>query len=334
MGIWGFGHFQPFLSGVLVKQVLPPNRIVATQKKCRVLGKFTDEGAMDWSDLPTLNSMRAFSALAEHKSFSQAGSILNVTHAAVSQQVKSLELHLGVLLVERTGRRIRLTKEGKELARHLEVGFGAIRQGVTVLSDVSEQRPVHITMSPAFGSKWLMPRLPDFKSRHPEITLQLIPTSEVLLLGPGTADMAIRYRPADRVTGDVETIMLADMVVLGTPKLIGNHPVATPDDLTRLPWLQELGTTEVADWMRRCGNIESPSMQISNMPGYLIMDGVLRGDGLTYTARPFFETEIAEGKLSVLHSEPLHGHYYLEIRDGVIPKSAKLFAKWLRRVAQ
>ena len=67
---------------------------------------------MEWTGLPSLNSLRAFSAVAETGSYSQAARQLNVTQAAVSQQVKSLEARLGVSLVVRVGRGITLTSEG------------------------------------------------------------------------------------------------------------------------------------------------------------------------------------------------------------------------------
>jgi LysR family glycine cleavage system transcriptional activator len=85
---------------------------------------------MIWSNLPSLTSLRAFAAVAETGSYSKAGSNLNVTHAAISQQVKSLESRLGVSLVSRAGRGIMLTAEGVGLARDLEKGFATIRSGV------------------------------------------------------------------------------------------------------------------------------------------------------------------------------------------------------------
>ena len=89
---------------------------------------------MDWSDLPPLNSLRAFCAVAETGSYAAAGARLNVTQAAVSQQVKSLEAHLDVSLAVREGRGIRLTPEGLALARDLGAGFAAMRRGVESLT--------------------------------------------------------------------------------------------------------------------------------------------------------------------------------------------------------
>ncbi len=85
---------------------------------------------MTRSDFPSLNSLRAFANVAETGSYSRAGTALNVSHAAVSQQVKALEARLGVALVVREGRGITLTAEGAALARDLATGFAAIHRGV------------------------------------------------------------------------------------------------------------------------------------------------------------------------------------------------------------
>src|SRR4029078_11393618 len=99
---------------------------------------------MNWTDFPSLNSLRAFATVAETGSYSRAGTSLNVSHAAISQQVKALEDRLGVHLVIREGRGIKLTDEGAALARHLAGGFTAIREGVEVLTGANTTRPVQV----------------------------------------------------------------------------------------------------------------------------------------------------------------------------------------------
>ena len=86
---------------------------------------------MDWSGFPSLNSLKAFSAVAELGNYSRAGTALNVTHAAVSQQIKSLEAQLGVTLVARNGRKIALTVEGMALARELRPGLPPFAKALT-----------------------------------------------------------------------------------------------------------------------------------------------------------------------------------------------------------
>ncbi len=288
---------------------------------------------MNWSILPPLGALRAFAVLAETQSFSQAGAVLNVTHGAVIQQVRALEERLGVTLVVREGRGVKLTEQGLSLAHHLTLGFQSISRGVEALTDADAHRPVQVSMSPAFAVAWLMPRLPDFQEQHPGITLLLNPTAEVVELRPGGIDLAIRYTDRRRANGPLETVVLADMVVVGTPSLIGEREITDAGELPDLPWLQELGTDEVGDWLTRHGVRPDRPPMISHMPGNLIIEAVRRGDGITYTARPFVEEEIRSGRLVELFSEPAFGLYYIQTGRGPLRPPVKTFVHWLKRQA-
>lgn len=289
---------------------------------------------MDWSELPSLTSLRAFAALAERKSYTRAATDLNVSHAAVSQQVKALEERLGVALVARAGRGIALTAAGAALARDLDIGFAAIRRGVEALGGADAARPVQVSMSPAFATEWLMPRIMEFQYRHPDITLMLNPTAELVELKPGGIDMAIRYRSRDRLKGNAPSVLVSDMVVIGTPSLVGAPVPRDPATLLDMPWLQELGTNEVADWMARRGVKLDRPLMIHHMPGNLIMQAVRRGDGITYTARAFFREEIRSRQVVVLHSEPAYGVYAIETCPGVLRPAVRTFLNWLQDKAE
>ncbi len=288
---------------------------------------------MLWSDLPSLNSLRAFAAVAETGSYMQAGSLLNVTHAAVSQQVRALEERLSVSLVVREGRGIRLTAEGLALARDLDSGFAAIGRGLDKLKKSSATHPVQLSTSPAFAMEWLMPRIQDFQSKYPDIPLMLNPTSKVVELKPGGIELAIRYRDKRKLDTHVTPVLVSDMVIIAAPSLIGTRDINNPAMLTDMPWLQELGTNEVADWFRYRGvKLERPLM-ITQMPGSLIMQAVRRGDGVTYTARAFFEAEIQSGQMKMLFSEPAFGTYYIATSPGPLRPSVKVFVNWLKQQA-
>ncbi len=286
---------------------------------------------MDWSGFPPLNSLKAFAAVAELKSYSRAGAALNVSHAAVSQQIKTLEARLGVTLVIRNGRRITLSGEGAALARELAAGFATIHKGIDSLSEANAIRPVQITTSPAFAIMWLMSRIPDFQQRHPGITLLINPTSEMAELKPGGLDLAIRYTEGRELDTSLDPVLIADMVVVGTPGLIGGRQLTDPAMLVDLPWLQELGTDEVAHWMDRHGVTPARPLMITHMPGNLIMEAVRRGDGITYTARPFVENELRSGQLVALFSDEAFGTYYVQTRPGVLSPPAKHFLLWLKQ---
>jgi LysR family glycine cleavage system transcriptional activator len=285
---------------------------------------------MSWSDLPSLNSLRAFAAVAETGSYSRAGAALNVSHAAVSQQVKALEARLGATLVIREGRGITLTAEGAALARDLATGFAAIYRGVAALTSVDATRPVQVTMSPAFAMSWLMPRITDFQQQHPGIELMLNPTAEVMVLRPGGIDVAIRFCNGTWPGMEVTPFLLPDMVVVGAPSLIGRQEITDPAVFADMPWLQELGTNEVSEWMERRGVTPNGPLKITHMPGNMIMEAVRRGDGLTYTARIFVDQEIRSGQLVELSSENDTGGYYIVTRPGVLRPPAQAFVKWLK----
>lgn len=288
---------------------------------------------MLWSGLPSLNSLRAFAALAECGSYVQAGVLLNVTHAAVSQQVRALEERLKVALVVRDGRGTRLTNEGLALARDLDSGFTTIRRGIDRLKESSATHPVHLSTSPAFAVEWLMPRIQDFQSTYPEIPLLLNPTSKVMDVGPGRMDLAIRYKDRRKLDTPVTPVLVSDMVVVAAPSLLAGRELPDPAMLLDMPWLQELGTNEVAEWFGYRGIPLDRPLMITQMPGNLIMQAVRRGDGVTYTARAFFEEEIQSGQMKVLFSDHVVGVYYIETSPGPQRPAVETFVGWLKQQA-
>ena len=203
---------------------------------------------MNWTNFPSLNSLRAFAALAETGSYTGAGVKLSVSHAAVSHQVQALEARLGVSLVIREGRGIKLTSEGATLARQLAKGLSIIRDGVEALKDSEGAHRLQVTTSPAFAANWLMPRLGDFQRRHPDITLMLNPTAEVIEIGTGEADIAIRFGKGEWPDVIATPLLLPDMVVVAARRLIDEQSTDLKA-FAQMPWLQELGTDEVAEWI-------------------------------------------------------------------------------------
>lgn len=289
---------------------------------------------MDWKQIPSLNSLRAFHLVAETGGYTHAAAALNVTHAAIIQQVKALEQRLGVSLIERKGRGIRLTEDGRRLARDLEVGFANIKEGVERITGAQADQSVQTTMSPAFAVEWLMPRIPEFQSENPDITLMLNPTSKIIPLKRGGVEVAIRYRDKRRPGAEVDPLLISDMIVIGAPALLEGRKVIRPADLVEFPWLQELGTNEVLDWLTYHGVVSDKPLQINQMPGNLIMNAVRRGDGITYTARAFFQEDLKAGRMVELFSEKAFGRYHLETAPGPLRPQVRRFVEWLRSKAE
>ena len=287
---------------------------------------------MNWLELPSLNSLRAFAAVAETGSFTKAGDALNVSHAAISQQVRALEARLDAPLIERSGRGIVLTDAGGQLARELQTGFETIAKAVASLADEDLTRPLQITMTPMFAATWLMPRLTDFKHRHPDVELMLNPTVEIVELEPGGVDLAIRAGTDRWPNLHSELLVDTDFVVVAATSLIGDSNIKEPRDLITCPWLQELGTNEVNRWLSAQGVIPAERLNITHLPGYLLLEGVRNGDGVAATARSFVEADVKAGRLQILFENARDDTgYYIVRRHGVMRPPLKAFVNWLKR---
>lgn len=285
---------------------------------------------MNWTRMPPLNALKSFSALAQSGSYSSAGRTLNVTHAAVKQQVRSLETHLGIALVERSGRGISITPAGQELADSLLDGFSRISQGLDKLTETAAAQPVQVTMSPAFAVKWLMPRLANFQAEHPEITLLLNPAGRFVELSAGAIEIAIRFGRLDAPPANGELLLPVDLSVVATPELVRKYDPGSPSDLVHMPWLQELGTNEAGEWLARRGVAPERPLIISHMPGNLIQDAVRRGDGITYTARQWVADELKTGQLQELFPQADRGGFFVVTLPGELRPPVQKFVDWLK----
>src|SRR3546814_15558858 len=118
--------------------------------------------------LPPLNALRAFEAGARHLSFTRAAEELHVTQAAVSHQVKALEEHLGYPLFKRMTRKLALTEQGRVLFPVVSEAFLRIAETAEDLRSAGDSRTLTVSVTPAFGAKWMVSRLPPFRPTHPE----------------------------------------------------------------------------------------------------------------------------------------------------------------------
>lgn len=284
--------------------------------------------------MPPLTALRAFAALAEAGSAVAAGERLNVSHAAISQQIKALEAHLGLTLVDRGGRQLTLTAEGRQLADALGAGFGVIESMIQQLTAADADRPLQITTTPGFAAQWLMPRMLDFRHKHPDVDVMINPTPERVPLEPGGIDIAIRYGTGDWPGVDVSPLVLSPLVVVAAPDLVDGHDIKDPADLLAFPWVQEFGTSESTDWLRRRGLAGARAGGMIHVPGNLLLEGVRQGQGVSLTVRDWVEDDIQAGRLRLLFEEPEETGYFIVTRPGPLRPPARAFARWLRGCAE
>ena len=286
---------------------------------------------MNWLDMPPLAALRAFAAFAQTGNVVQAGVALNVSHAAISQQLRGLEKHMGLALLDRSGRSLALTDDGARLANALELGFGAIATAVQDLTGADADRPLHVSTTPTFAAFWLMPRLTGFHTKYPDINLMLDPSAAVVPLEPGGIDIAIRYGRGSWPGLDSEPLLVSPMVILAAPSLIAGRDIRTPADLAELTWLEELGTTEASNWLQSRGVERGLVKRRIQVPGNLLLSGVRDGQGVAVVIRHFAEPDLKSGLLVELFSEEQDGGYHIVTRPGVLRPIARTFVQWLRR---
>jgi DNA-binding transcriptional LysR family regulator len=127
------------------------------------------------SNMPAipLNALRTFEAVASRLSFAKGAEALNVTPAAVSSQIRSLEQRLNQSLFHRQGRQISLTEAGRNLLPGVQRGLAELRQAVEVASQDRLEGVLNVSMMPSFLQKWLMPRLAGFYNAKPQIDLRI-----------------------------------------------------------------------------------------------------------------------------------------------------------------
>lgn len=289
---------------------------------------------MDWRSMPPLAALRAFSAFAETGNLTQAGAALNVSHAAVSQQLRALEAHLGLRLLDRSGRALALTQDGRQLADALSLGFGAIAGAVQELAGREADRPLHISVTPSFAGHWLLPRLAGFSQAYPDISLRIDPSPLLVDLTPGGIDLALRFGDGAWPGLDAEPLLPAPLAVVAAPALLEGRRIDSPRDLVDLPWIEELGTTEASTWLTTHGAAPEAARRRTQLPGNLMLESARQGQGALITVRLFVEPDIAAGRLVELFEVRQDSAYHIVTRPGVLRPGARAFVAWLRREAR
>ena len=143
--------------------------------------------------LPPLAALRAFDAVARHRSIRTAAAELGVSAAAVSQHVKALEADLGVALLYRRHRGVALTASGRRLAPGLMAGFASLVSAVALIREDGFEGKLTVSAAPSLATKWLVPRLDRFQAAHPEIEVRVIANGEICDFARDGVDIALRH---------------------------------------------------------------------------------------------------------------------------------------------
>lgn len=290
---------------------------------------------MDWHSLPSLAGLRAFETVARRGNYSAAARDLNVTEAAIRQHMRGLEEFLGHALASREGRGIVLTEIGAKLAKSVSAGFQTIHAGIEELQNDDETRPLKIALTPAFAENWLMPRLGQFWSDHPDIEIELAPSLKVADLRKAGIDLAIRYGHGDWPGCRSELLASAEYVVVATQGLMQGRDAAAHSDLSDLqscPWLFETGRVEHQRWTADRGIDFQAARNRFYPTNSLVLSAARAGHGLSLQSRALVERDLQSGLLVEVYCEdPGTLAYYIVTLPAPRRKTA-IFERWLKTV--
>lgn len=251
--------------------------------------------------LPPLTALRAFDAAARHMSFAKAAEELNVTPAALSFQIKSLEEHLGAQLFRRMNRAVELTPAGRALAPEAKLGFEVLTNGWRAAQRTQDHQSLTVTAGPAFTAKWLAPRLFHFAQEHPEIELRFSASLRLVDFACDDVDVAIRfgYGPYP----DLYALPLADEWVTPVmiPELAERYP--TPESLRDAVLITDESIAFLeppvnwASWSAAMGidPLEATGPRFSQADH--AVDAAMAGSGVVLGRRALVIKDIAEGRL-------------------------------------
>lgn len=282
-----------------------------------------------------MSALLAFDAVARTGSFTGAARDLALTQGAVSRQVAALEGQMGLALIERGGRRVRLTEAGAAYASRVRAALEMLGQGALEALGQAPERGLRLAILPTFGTRWLMPRIPGFVRRHPEITLQFATRIGHFDFAAEGMDAAIHSGRADWPGARMTLLMQESVVPVAAPSLLAGGrnwrdlPVLALASRPRAwsEWLaarREAGAAPLSEPV--------PVMRFEQFA--TLAQAAAAGMGLALMPAFLIRPELDAGALEALDDEcPSGSGYYFvepEPAPGARPKRAvALFRDWL-----
>jgi LysR family transcriptional regulator, glycine cleavage system transcriptional activator len=283
--------------------------------------------------LPPLNALPSFEAVARHLSFSRAADELHVTHGAVSRAVRHLEDHLGVQLMIRATRSVRLTPIGAAFAAEIR---GVLEHLAAATSAATGHTAgiVSVSTIDSFAARWLMPRLSRFRRAHGDIDVRVAMSERLADFVSDGIDIAIRCGGGQYPGLTAELLMTEDHFPVCSPKLLkGRHPLRRPADLARHTLLHDVFTVDWAIWLRSAGiNNVDPHRGPTFLSSIHAIQAAIQGEGVVLGRSALVGDDLAAGRLvrPFELSLPAGFAYYVVYPPSALKRpNVKAFRDWL-----
>ena len=284
--------------------------------------------------LPPLKALPAFEEAARLLSFSAAARELNLTHGAISRQMKSLETHLGVRLFRRLNRRIELTDAGAAFLPAARTALDVVEASAARLSAATRQGPLVVSCLPTFMMRWLIPRLYDFNARHPAIDVRLSASSAPVDFAREGVDVAIRIGAGPWPEGiEAHAFMNEEIGPVCSPALAKRRRLRRPSDLGQHTLLHtETRADAWSDWLARsktAGVDAAKGQRFEHF--YFLLEAAVAGLGVAVAPRPLVMEDLKLGRLVAPFGFMRSGRQYCMLYPAELADLAKVrtFCSWI-----
>lgn len=288
--------------------------------------------------LPPLNALRVFHAVVRHRSLREAAEELLVSPQAIGQQMRLLEEALGVVLIERDGRSIRLTEKAITLSHYIQAGFDEFEEGVRRVMAQRDRARINLNVSPYFGTRYLMPRLAEFRTAVPEAEIGLTTMIDLVDLERDQIDLSVQWGYGDR-RDVLSDLLLRDPKVICCPPDMAAQ-IRDASDLLRFNLLQPARSRRLwPDILTHLGlNIPELDLSLTFDDAATMRRAAQQGLGIGLISRLDAEEDIAQGKLvaplglealSDMALDQVPGFYVITTKARLRAKHVAALHRWL-----
>ena len=251
--------------------------------------------------LPSLLALQAFEASARHRSFTRAAEELHVTQGAVSRQVQSLEEQLGLALFHRIRQRIVLTPAGEAYLGKVRTALDRLEAATLELKAFKGAGGVlDLAILPTFGTKWLIPRIPAFSAKHPEVLVNLTTRIQAFdFEEEPDLDAAVHYGEGHWPGALLDPLMDEQVAVVCAPELRRHAHLKHPSEAAGQTLLQLINRPQGwEEWLAAAG---APGVDGRRGPRFeshlMVIQAAIAGLGLAVLPTFLVEEELATKRL-------------------------------------
>ncbi len=255
--------------------------------------------------------LRAFDVAARTLNLSAAANELNVTHAAVSRQVKQLEQRLGTKLFERLPRGLKLTAHGTLLAAGTREAFDRLASAIEDVSTPTIRRKLTITTFASLAARWLMPRIQAFAMKFPDIDLQVSTTARLVDFAREDVDIGIRFGHGRYPSLHVVSLLAPKEIIVCAPELLKRGPpLRTFADLEHHTLLHDDSYRSWSRWLEAVGaNGVNARRGIICGDRNAMLQAALEGQGVAIASTVFSGSDLAARRLVQVFAEEVPSEF-------------------------